>query len=90
MPSPRKTTETDTPADDTSAAAATDTAPEPQADDSQDAPYYCPGCGMRYEYRQQCTGRPESPHPPIEVVETGELSGDPENHTPAPNTDNLG
>lgn len=63
--------------------------PEPQGE-SKDAPFYCPGCGLRYEYRQKCTGRPDAPHPPIEVVSTDELSGDPSKHTAAPNTDNLG
>ena len=51
-------------------------------DRPKDAPFYCPGCGRRYEYRQQCTGKPESPHPPIEVVSTDELkSGDPSQHS---------
>jgi hypothetical protein len=51
------------------------------------APYYCPGCGRAAEYRKACTGSPEQPHKPIEVVSTDELKGDPENHTAAPNTD---
>jgi len=55
-----------------------------------DAPYYCPGCGLKYDYPRQCTGRPESPHPPIEVVSTDELSGDPSKFTAAPSTENLG
>lgn len=50
------------------------------------APYYCPGCGRAAEYRKACTGSPEQPHKPIEVVSTDELKGDPENHTAAPNT----
>jgi hypothetical protein len=53
-----------------------------------DAPFYCPGCGKRVQYQQQCTGKPESPHPPIEVVSTDELKGD--EHTAAPSTENLG
>jgi hypothetical protein len=57
---------------------------------SKDAPFYCPGCGKRVQYQQQCTGKPESPHPPIEVISTDELSGDPEKHTAAPSTENLG
>jgi len=84
MPSSRRSTESDTEA--TEAKAST----ESQADtsDTKDAPFYCPGCGRRYEYRQQCTGRPEAPHPPIEVVSTDELSVD--THTAAPDTTNLG
>lgn len=39
--------------------------------------YYCPGCGLLYDYQQRCTGKSESGHPPIEVVSTDELkSGD--------------
>ena len=48
--------------------------------------FYCPGCGRTYDYRQQCTGSPEAPHPPIEVVSTAELDGDPSEFTAAPNT----
>jgi len=55
-----------------------------------DAPYYCPGCGLRYAYPQKCTGRPDSPHQPIEVVSTDELSGDPDSYTAAPSSENLG
>lgn len=44
--------------------------------------YYCPGCGMLYDYPQKCTGKNESGHPAIEVVSTDELKvGD---HSPAP------
>ena len=50
----------------------------------QSHPFYCPGCGNRYNYERECIGRPEAPHPPIEVVSTDELNGDPANHTPAP------
>lgn len=51
-------------------------------------PYYCPGCGLLYDYPQRCTGKPESPHQPIEVVSTDELkTGDPKQHTVAPSTD---
>lgn len=57
---------------------------------TREAPYYCPGCGTRSHYMRSCTGRPEAPHPPIDTVSTDELSGDPANHTPAPNTDKLG
>src|SRR5215831_13185105 len=35
--------------------------------------FYCPGCGLLYDYRQQCTGKAESPHPPTEVESTDEL-----------------
>jgi hypothetical protein len=56
-------------------------------DAPEDDPYYCPGCGARYEYRQKCLGMsPEHPHPPIEVVSTDELKGDPSGFTPAPST----
>ncbi len=55
--------------------------------DSPEAPYYCPGCGRRWNYPTECRGQsPATPHPPIEVVSTDELSGDPGNHTPAPAT----
>lgn len=54
---------------------------------TQDEPFYCPGCGRRYSYRRECVGRSsEQPHPPIEVVSTDELNGDPAHFTPAPNT----
>ena len=53
----------------------------------QSHPYYCPGCGARYNYQRECTGRAEAPHSPIEVVSTDELNSDsPDDHTPAPNT----
>jgi len=78
MPSPRHSA-TDSESD----------APVTEAKDkAKDAPFYCPGCGLRYSYQQKCTGKPESPHPPIEVVSTDELSGD--NPTAAPSTENLG
>jgi hypothetical protein len=44
--------------------------------------FYCPGCGLTYDYQQRCTGKLESPHPPIEVVSTDELKeGDTSKHT---------
>lgn len=44
--------------------------------------FYCPGCGLLYDYQQRCTGKSESPHPPIEVVSTDELkAGDTSKHT---------
>lgn len=44
--------------------------------------FYCPGCGNLVDYQQRCTGKPESPHPPIEVVSTDELkSGDTSQHS---------
>ena len=50
-----------------------------------DAPFYCPGCGRRYGYQTECRGQSAAlPHPPIEVVSTDELAGDPDGHTPAP------
>ena len=52
--------------------------------------HYCPGCGLLYNYMRECRGRPEAPHPPIDVVTTDELHGDPVGHTAAPNTDRLG
>ena len=53
--------------------------------------HYCPGCGRLYDYQRECNGKPEAPHPPIEVVSTDELrAGDPVAHTAAPNTDKLG
>lgn len=35
--------------------------------------FYCPACGKRVGYRQQCTGTPEQPHQPQEVVDATEL-----------------
>jgi hypothetical protein len=67
-----------------------DTEVTQEGTESKDAPFYCPGCGKRAQYQQQCTGKPESPHPPIEVVPTDELAGDPEKYTPAPSSENLG
>lgn len=52
--------------------------------------FYCPGCGKLADYRQQCHGRAEAPHQPIEVVPTAELDGPAEDHTAAPSTENLG
>lgn len=44
--------------------------------------YYCPGCGLLYDYPQRCSGRAESGHAPIEVKSTDELkSGDPSQHS---------
>lgn len=73
---------------------------EPAADPKRvEEPYYCPGCGKRVEYRQQCTGTVNAPHQPIEVVSTDELNSaeekpdgtlHPDGLTAAPNTDNLG
>lgn len=65
-------------------------APEqaPQPEKVAEEPYYCPACGQRVEYRQQCTGQDAaSPHPPTEVVSTDELNaGDPAQHTAAPDS----
>lgn len=59
-----------------------------EAPEATDAPFYCPGCGRRWKFMTECRGmNPSTPHPPIEVVSTDELSGDPENHTPAPASD---
>ncbi len=48
--------------------------------------HYCPGCGKLYNYPRECEGSPVAPHQPIEVVSTDELSGDPANHTAAPDS----
>lgn len=51
------------------------------------AKFYCPGCGLLYQYEKECTGpKGGHPHAPIEVVSTEELGGDPQDHTPAPAT----
>lgn len=52
----------------------------------QEFPYYCPGCGRRWNYQTECVGTPTAPHAPIEVISTDELDGDPEKHTAAPDT----
>lgn len=58
---------------------------------ADDALFYCPACGRRYNYQRECTGRPGTGnHPPTDVVSTDELKGDSEGHTAAPNTDRLG
>lgn len=66
---------------------------DPQEDDAQEVrepqshPFYCPGCGRRWNYPTECRGASESaPHAPIEVVSTDELDGDPEKLTAAPDT----
>lgn len=44
--------------------------------------FYCPGCGLLYDYQQRCTGKSEAGHAPIEVVSTDELkSNDTSKHT---------
>ena len=53
--------------------------------------WYCPGCGAVFHYQRECTGRGEAPHAPIDVVSTKEVTeGEPSDHTPAPNSENLG
>lgn len=53
--------------------------------------HYCPGCGKLSKYMRECSGKAEAPHPPIDMVSTEELLGDdPTQHTPAPETTNLG
>lgn len=47
-------------------------------------PFYCPGCGRGQRIEGMCNGSAEAPHPPIQTVSTDELSGDPDDHTPAP------
>lgn len=56
---------------------------------NDDRAFYCPGCGLRGDYQQRCTGKAESGHQPIEMVSTDELY-DGSDPTPAPNTDKLG
>jgi hypothetical protein len=46
-------------------------------------PYYCPGCGRRWKYLTECSGRGEAPHQPTLVVSVDELLGDPANYTAA-------
>lgn len=55
-----------------------------------DSSHYCPGCGALGKYAQKCdgSGSPSGhPHPPLEMVSTDELGGDPHDHTRAPSTD---
>lgn len=60
-------------------------------DETQEAPFYCPGCGRRWNYPTACQGTGTAPHPAIEVVSTDELkSDDPADHTAAPRSDNIG
>jgi len=50
-------------------------------------PYYCPGCGREFLAPIECRGRSdESPHQPIQTVESKERDGDESKHTPAPDT----
>lgn len=57
-------------------------------DARKDASYYCPGCGKPYEDEfAECTGAVDSPHQPIAVVSSSELSGDSKKLTPAPSTE---
>jgi hypothetical protein len=52
---------------------------------AQDPEYYCPGCGRRWKFLTECRGQSAAaPHPPILVVDTAELDGDPADFTPAP------
>jgi hypothetical protein len=44
-------------------------------------PYYCPACGKRVEYRQQCRGgdgKTTYGHAPVEVVSTDEIQNLPD------------
>jgi hypothetical protein len=55
--------------------------------EKQSHPFYCPGCGRRWNFQTECRGQSdEAPHAPIEVVSTNELEGDPGKHTAAPDT----
>lgn len=65
-----------------------DDAPASDSARRDDAPFYCPGCGRRWNFPTECNGMsPAAPHAPIEVVSTDELDGDPEKHTAAPATE---
>lgn len=75
-----------TPPDDPDATPEVEGESKAKDDKPKDAPFYCPGCGKRVQYQQTCTGRPDAPHPPIEVVPTDELSGDEEHFTKAPDS----
>jgi len=60
---------------------------EPDTQDAQSHPFYCPGCGRRWNFLTECRGQSEAaPHAPIEVVSTDELDGDPADFTAAPDT----
>lgn len=62
-------------------------ADEAETAEPEGPPYYCPGCGRRWNFLTECRGLSEAqPHAPIEVVSTDELSedADPADHTPAP------
>lgn len=60
---------------------------ESDAPTHDDAPYYCPGCGRRWQYEAACVGMtPAAPHPPIDVVSTDELYNGSDEHTAAPDT----
>lgn len=65
-------------ADELAAAQATVDAGAKAQAKADEAPYYCPGCGRRWTYVRECEGRAEAPHPPILVVSTGELDGEPD------------
>lgn len=59
--------------------------PAAKKEKRDDAPFYCPGCGRRFQSQRECRGMSETaPHQPIETVSTAELDGDPEKHTAAP------
>lgn len=83
------TAETRKAAKDAAAATEAEASAKREADRVAGPPYYCPGCGRRWNYMTDCTGMNAAvPHPPIEVVSTDELAegADPEDHTPAPAT----
>lgn len=62
-----------------------------RADEIALHPFYCFGCGLLYDYQRECRGKPESPHPALDVVSTDELKQeDVSQHTHAPNTDTIG
>lgn len=63
---------------------------EPEKATDKETGFYCPGCGARSSYIKDCTGPAAAPHPAIEMVDVAELEGDPEKHTPAPSSENLG
>lgn len=62
---------------------------DPETEEYQNAPYYCPACGERSNLERVCQGNCAArPSPrfnsPVAFVSTDELNGAPEEHTAAP------
>jgi hypothetical protein len=67
----------------------------------ESSPYYCCVCGKTSPYLRECVGPRGANHPPVVVVSTKELQGEPDplskdahaewaaQHTPAPTTEEL-